>query len=333
LGQIADRRTKTAERIRLLADDLEKASELLKDKACVYAIGSFGRLDASSHSDLDAFIVAKVKTESSRETPPKSELSSLDEILVKAELIHATKSHGIPPFDGDGRYLRQYTIADFIGTLGTPDDDATNTFTARLLMLLEGRCIVGRAAYDTAREEVITSYWRDYEKHKGEFVPAFFANDIIRLWRTFCVNYEARTTNQPERQNAKRKLKNYKLRHSRLLTCYSTLLMLLDKFQRQGSISPTEALDLTRLTPTERLETLQGHYGTSSTGAVLGSILAAYDRFLEETNFSEDDMIDLFLDAKKASKFASTSGELGDLFFKAIAAIGNNSALHRVLVV
>ena len=40
---------------------------------------------------------------------------------------------------------------------------------------------------------------------KDEFMPAFLANDILRLWRTFCVNYEARTQTEPAEKKAKRK--------------------------------------------------------------------------------------------------------------------------------
>jgi hypothetical protein len=90
--------------------------------------------------------------------------------------------------------------------------------------LIVARIIYARTldvAYKHVIEEVIAAYWRDYDDHKNEFVPAFLANDILRLWRTFCVNYEARTSTDPPHQRAKRRLKNYKLKHSRLLTSYS----------------------------------------------------------------------------------------------------------------
>jgi hypothetical protein len=54
-------------------------------------------------------------------------------------------------------------VHDFTKTLGTPEDDVTNTFTARLLLLLESCSLVEEAVYKEVIEEVIAAYWRDYE--------------------------------------------------------------------------------------------------------------------------------------------------------------------------
>lgn len=105
---------------------------MVAGKACVYATGSFGRGDASSHSDLDLFIVGRMDN-----TGNISTLKRLDEVCVKADLVCATRALGIPDFDGDGKYLVHYSVRDLTKTLGHPEDDVTNTFTARLLLLLE----------------------------------------------------------------------------------------------------------------------------------------------------------------------------------------------------
>ena len=57
---------------------------------------------------------------------------------------------------------------------------------------------MGAAVYQDVIDEVLASYWRDFEDDKADLMPAFFTNDILRLWRTFCVNYEARTSREPE---------------------------------------------------------------------------------------------------------------------------------------
>ena len=59
LGEIEDRRSKTDKRITELRERLKAAEGLAAGKACVYATGSFGRCEASVHSDLDLFIVGK----------------------------------------------------------------------------------------------------------------------------------------------------------------------------------------------------------------------------------------------------------------------------------
>ncbi len=134
-------------------------------------------------------------------------LKRLDEICIKADLIEATRRCGIPEFSGDGKYLAHYSVRELTKTLGTREDDAENTFTARLLLLLESRPLLGSQVYKEITEDVIAAYWGEYEEHKSEFMPAFLANDILRLWRTFCVNYEAYTAKEPDDKRAERKLK------------------------------------------------------------------------------------------------------------------------------
>ena len=192
MGELVDRRIDTDARILTLRTELRETEERCARKACVYATGSFGRREASQHSDLDVFIVGKVDDNSERL------LKRLDEICIKADLIEVTRKLAIPEFSGDGRYLEHYTVRELTGTLGTPEDDVTNTFTARLLLLLESCPLLEPTVYTDITGQVIAAYWGDFEDHKMDFMPAFLANDILRLWRTFCVNYEARTTSVPD---------------------------------------------------------------------------------------------------------------------------------------
>ncbi len=204
MNELESRRSSTEQRLSALRSLLVGAEARANDKACVYSTGSFGRGEASAHSDLDLFIVGRdAQGAPNSEKKPRSQLRRLDEICIKAELIHATKRLGIPDFSGDGEYLGHYSISDLIETLGTRQDDMSNTFTARLLLLLESRPLVGDAVYREVVEEVVSAYWRDYEDHKDDFVPAFQTNDILRLWRTFCVNYEAGTDREPPEKKLK----------------------------------------------------------------------------------------------------------------------------------
>jgi hypothetical protein len=224
VGELNDRRLQTTARIKTLREKLSDAEGIAAGKACVYATGSFGRREASVHSDLDLFIVSKMGNEKTADGKHQSLLKRLDDIRIKADLIEVTRELKIPEFSGDGKYLVHYSVQELTGTLGKPEDDALNTFTARLLLLLESHPLLGASVYKDVIEEVIAPYWKDFADHKVDFVPAFLTNDILRLWRTFCVNYEANTSSEPTTENAKRKSKNYKLKHSRLLTCYSALL-------------------------------------------------------------------------------------------------------------
>ena len=323
MGEILEsRRRETTSRIEELRSELYQAEKLTSTKACVYMTGSFGRGEASRHSDLDVFIAGK-------NNGNDRALRPLDEILIKADLIEATRKLEITDFSGDGEYLQHYSVADLVKTLGTPEDDVTNTFTARLLLLLESRPLLESTVYQDVIEPVVTAYWRDYQDHKNEFVPGFLANDILRLWRTFCVNYEARTSTDPPEKKAKRKLKNYKLKHSRLLTCYSALLYLLAIYSDAGTVSPTNAIEMIKLTPTERLQWLLSRTGLRQ----IAGLIDYYERFLRETDAAEDELIQRFLDREKSRRYFEEANQLGDVTFELLGFIGRNNRFHRLLVV
>ena len=86
-----------------------------------------------------------------------------------------------------------YSVDDFTKTLGTDKDDVTNTFTAILWPLLESYPLVEREVYEEVIKEVVDAYsGQIMATIKANFMPAFLANDILRLWRTLCVNYESK---------------------------------------------------------------------------------------------------------------------------------------------
>jgi predicted nucleotidyltransferase len=182
MSELDRRRKYSKETIIKLRSEFLGAGNFASNKACVYATGSFGRCEASEHSDLDLFIAGKserlTRDDGSEIFGRKNLLNHLDEICVQAELIKASRSFGFPDFSGDGRYLDHHSIYEFTNTLGTEKDDVANTFTARLLLLLESRPLLGDAVYDEIVQDVITSYWRDYQDHQATFMPAFLANDI-----------------------------------------------------------------------------------------------------------------------------------------------------------
>lgn len=327
MGALLDKRREvTRKRISRLRSRLREAERLCQGKACVYAIGSFGREETTKYSDLDIFIAGK-------STPGGPSLQRLNQIVLKAELIDAVRKLKIPDFSGDGEYLEHYTVDDLVKSIGQPKDDARNTFTARVLLLLESRPLLEKAIYLEVIKSVAAPYWRDYEDHKNEFVPAYLANDILRLWRTFCVNYEARTATEPAEKKAKRKLKNYKLKHRRLLTCYSGLLYLLAKFSKRKTVTPADVVGMTHLTPTARLEWLleQSHLKTAH--AKIRELLKVYEEFLFSTDAAEDVLVRQFLDKRRSQHYIDTGNKLGDLVFEVFEGIGGRNRFHRLLVV
>lgn len=246
-------------------------------------------------------------------------------------MIRAERKLRFPEFSGDGEFLQFHTIDELVGGLGTSTDDSQNTFTARLLLLLESRCLLGDVVYQAAIESVLAKYWRDFADHAENFAPAFLANDILRLWRTLCVNYEARTETEPPEKKARRSLKNYKLKHSRLLTCYSGILFLLANYSSYRTVRLEDAIKMVGLSPTERLEWLGGL--RSAWEPVVGRVLDAYENFLNATRAPEAELIELFQSGDKRREFLKTSEDLGGNVLAALNEIGHDSRFHRLLVV
>lgn len=328
MSYIDNRRAATLERFAKLQKKLSKADEIVAGKACVYATGSFGRLEAGEQSDLDVFIVSKTAaTERDGKTLSVNMLSNLDKILVQAELINAIKSLEMPEFDADGKYLSSHSIDELRTHLGTAEDDYRNTLTGRLLLFLESRPLVGEDVYDEIIGEVIAAYWGDYKDHSADFIPAYLTNDILRLWRTFCVNYESGRRSK----KGSARVKNHKLKHSRMLTCYSALLFLLAVYKIDGTVSPARAKEMTKLTPTGRLEWLLNQHSFRDIHQSISKLLEQYAEFLARMNEPEASLAEKFED--NSSDWVKKSYEFGDTIFEILSALGKDTRFFRLIVV
>ena len=331
---IEERRNYSDARFERLRKSLIESVEICKDKACVYATGSFGRREASSHSDIDLFIASLDDDNKS----DRGRLSKLDEILVKAELIRKSRTLEFPPFSKDGHFLQHHTVSNLTRSTGNQNDDAENTFTARLLLLLESMPLIGEDVHARIIDDVIARYWREFQYYSDCFMPAYLANDILRYWRTLCLNYEAstsglKTKEQAPEERAERKIKNYKLKHSRMLTCYSAVLYLLFIYGKRKTVTPLEAKTMVGLTPTARVEFVASEMRGSDLATKLGDFLGKYERFLDVTNTSKEQLIKDFSDKSEAQKLRDEQSEFGDLAYTILYSIGHDNSLYRRLVI
>lgn len=328
MSYITERKSSTLVRFSELQKQLARASEIVAGKACVYATGSFGRLEAGDQSDLDVFIVSKTaETDRDGKKLMVNQLSNLDTILVKAELIKAINALDMPKFDADGKYLASHSIHDLKTHLGTAEDDYRNTLTGRLLLFLESRPLVGEKVYDEIINEVIAAYWGDYGDHAADFIPAFLTNDILRLWRTFCVNYES--GRRSEKGDAK--IKNHKLKHSRMLTCYSALLFLLAVYKLDGTVSPERAKEMTTLTPTDRLRWLLTEHSFHNVHDQVSQLIEKYGDFLKRIDQPKENLKELF--EINSKEWIKKSYEFGDTLFYILSELGKETKFFRLIVV
>lgn len=319
---LAERKAATEERFGHVQSSLRPIEPLLGDYATVYATGSYGRGEASKHSDLDVFIL----TDTDEKKSPK--LRGLDTIRVQAALIEAAEQAGLQPFSDEGVYLKPHTLTDMIEKLGGRDDDYENLFTARMLLLLESRPLMGQPMHERAVDLVLDEYWKDFAAHPDDFLPIYLTNDLIRYWKVLCLNYEAhaRTADDPN----KRRLNNYKLRHSRLLTCYSAILYFCHLLQSRRAITKEDAREMTTLTPTERLNRVGSNTPASD---LVDEILAMYVEFLQSTDAPKADLLARFANRDYRSDRRHSGGEFGDRVFDLLKRIGDKTPLFRYLVV
>ena len=215
---------------------------------CIYVTGSFGRLEASEHSDLDLFFIRD-------DDEDEGQMSRIDKTLMDASLITKCREMGFPEFSGDAEYLEFHHLQQITKNLGGPRDDFENLFTARLLLLLESLPIYNHSLYDNVLLDITGSYFRDYQDHEKDFRPTFLVNDIMRFWKTLCLNYEhpRNTSLTVEREVKKSHLRNLKLKFSRMLTCFSLIIPLAIP---RASLEPAECVQLMTKTPLERLQTV-----------------------------------------------------------------------------
>jgi hypothetical protein len=320
---ILDRRRLTDERLTRLREVLaqEGAPEIVGTAACVYATGSVGRGEMAERSDLDIFIV--------RDESAAPALSNLEEIRLKAKLIEASRDVGFPDFSDDGEYVKAYDVKkDLLDKLGSREDDYTNVLTARLLLLLESRPILGEAIYARAIDELLGRYWRDFPQNAGNFLPVFLINDVLRFWKTMCLNYEERTS---QARIGKRRLLNYKLKYSRLLTCYSAIIYLTAEVRQRPTVTLDAARAMVASTPIARLE----HVAETLPDAVscVDKILESYAEFLKNCDAEKAALESAFGDdAFKRVRFAEAR-EFGNEVSRLLFLVGEQTTLFRYLMV
>jgi predicted nucleotidyltransferase len=305
---IEERREQSKRRIAELQSTLETSGALpiIRDIACVYATGSVARGEASKQSDLDLFIISKV-------ADGKRSLGQLESIRLESRLIEASRACNFPDFSGDGEYLVVHDVDHLLRHLGTREDEHTNVFTARLLLLLESYPILGEDFYRNIVTQVVERYWRDYPRNRDEFLPVFLINDIRRYWAVLCVSYEAVADPPREPELSKRRLSNYKLKHSRLLICYSAIVYLCWLLQENGTVHPDEAVAMTQLRPLQRLEAIGRATASARIRSCVARLFEGYSRFLEET--ARPDIQERFRDDTYHKDRQSEAKRFGDAMY------------------
>jgi len=321
--------------------------ELLGEHTCIYAVGSGGRGELSEHSDLDIFLVKH------------GEPRRIDEIRLQSAVLRALRTQRFEDPSNDAHFLKLHSAQTLIERLGEPRDDVENTFTVRMLLLLESRALLGHQAHANLTAKALDAYWKNTAVHRNDYLPIILLNDIIRYWRILLLNYESKTAEKqrhldtnpgelsaPQREKAQleldadRQLRSYKLRFSRCLMCYSSVAYLLA--EASATQSQSERANVTRevvdamvkLTPLERLDHAMARAHTVPGVAEIGAELKSlYAQFLQDSARSKEEMRTLFADRHLRRPLFKAAKDFGERMYELAEALGRNNPLFRYLVV
>jgi hypothetical protein len=317
---IQERRRFSDKRLTQFCRGISRIPLLNRDKdLCIYVTGSFGRCEASPHSDVDLFFV---KLGSS-----KKPISRLVKTQIDSALIQAADRMGFPPFSRDGEFLTPHYLDDILKVMGSPGDDYSNCFTARMLLLLESRSVFNERVYIEVIRKLVAAYFRDESGHERDFRPVFLVNDILRYWKTLCLNYECRR-NEPEDREEKWKIpnqiKNLKLKFSRMMTCFSTIAFLAS----HANVTQQQVLELIQLPPLERLKKAAAR-SKKGLGHV-DELAEAYTWFLSCVG-REDKIVRRWMAKEKDAAFKKAD-EFGSSMFKLLQDSADERLLRYLLI-
>lgn len=175
--------------------------------ACVGLFGSWGRRELTAGSDDDwAVLVNGPERKGVMPTPGQ----------VEAAVGEEGRKPGTQGTFGSIAFCDH-----LVERIGLDRDDNKN-LTRRMLLLLESVGVVNESVHDSCRKRVLDGYLADSVKDYRP--PRFFLNDLIRYWRTICVDFVGK---EREGKGQKWALRNLKLGTSRKVLFAGGLLPIL----------------------------------------------------------------------------------------------------------
>ena len=227
---------------------------------CIFACGSLGRNEAMQASDLDIFYIWDDTVGNYNESDRNN---FIDSLLQNKKLDFVN-----PHFSKYKIMLKKEQLLD----IGSQEEDYSNSFTARMLLLLESTPLFNDQLYSAIIDETIAKYFADYNDHAANFSPLFLMNDIQRYWLTLLLNYEYRRDSSDA--PSKKYWKRLKLKYARLLTCYSLIACLYEE-----NITAEYVKRCVLQTPFDRIDSLAKKH--PSLQGYVNDIHKHYDQYIE----------------------------------------------------
>lgn len=251
-------RRRTEELVALRVAVLGDHSAHADVSTCVF--GSWARGELTEGSDDDwAVLVARPFAAHDRD--------------ISGEVAAATKAFGTDerrPGSQDVFGL-PFDVTELARNIGLDADTNTN-LTRRMLLLLESRELHG-AVRATAIDDTLARYLN--HGLRAYRPPRFLLNDLVRYWRTICVDFEGKGASAEA--DPKWAMRNAKLRTSRkLLFAGGLVTLLLCHLKNENDMQPF-LVSWFDVVPLDRLAAAFIHAELEEAG---GRALGAYDRWI-----------------------------------------------------
>ena len=142
----------------------------------------------------------------------------------------------------DGAFAAAQSIEELLSNVGGPNDD-NRKITRRMLLLLEGTYLHNQGVFDSVRRQTLEMYVRpEITTHA---IARFLLNDVIRYYRTMCVDFEYKT----QEQKKPWAIRYLKLLYSRKLLYFGGLLAIAETAERHRDQKIQLLLELLNQTP------------------------------------------------------------------------------------
>jgi hypothetical protein len=296
--------------------ELDRRRVALEDVAfdpgvALVLVGSWGRHELTEGSDDDFMLLV-------RGTPREPVRPTLD--VIARVLGGGARKPGAEEIFGQVVFS-----ADLAGHIGLQRDDNRN-LTRRMLLMLESLAVRGEEPFASARAEVLAGYLdasvRDYRP------PRFLLNDLVRYWRTICVDFVGK---ERERQGRGWALRAVKLETSRKLLFAGGLLPVLACHALPAREMGGFLLEQLDRSPTDRLA-----HAFLEAGAVDPGVraLSAYDAFISllDDTAARDELAGLTpAEAPRSEVFAEAKRIGRDLEGGLLALLFETEPLRRLI--
>lgn len=209
----------------------------LPPNVAIIANGSLARSEITSLSDFDAYVLA---AERGREAEEAAEA-----------LTRMQGRSGLRTAAADGAFGHLQLGGELIENIGGQHDD-NDRFTRRMLFVLESVPLAGVDYYRSCVDALVRRYINDDTAMYQ--IGRFLLNDVIRYYRTICVDFEHKTYELGKSWG----IRNIKLVYSRKLMYFSGVAMCAELAHRSPNAKRKTLLDLIALTPVQRILSIFG---------------------------------------------------------------------------